>query len=372
MSDINSVLVIGLGTIGKSVVDSLSESVLPKMIYGYDPVSVIISQMSNKYSNFKFTDMKDNFDVIVVCVSVDEGNSFKDMSRLAALSRLIASNVKNKPLVILESTVPIGTTRKAFAPPLLRKGMKVAYCPERFDPGQYHNDIPRVLGGIDSEAISLATAFYNELLRTRVTAVESVEIAEASKLMENSFRLINITWAVELEKILHSEGLDYQKVLDAASTKPFGFMPFNPGLGPAGHCIPVTPFFLDDKHSSMLPLCKNFLNDRVGTIAKRIKKHLPRGSSIHILGSAYKANVTDIRMSQVGSLVDALYGYYHVTVMDAYEKGEEIKFDDMYDAAILAVPHDEILQMEEQLLMTYPVVFDPWRIIKEESKVIYV
>ena len=240
-----------------------------------------------------------------------------DMTYVAAACDAIAVYLRPGSLVILESTTYPGTTEEFVLPKLERPDRKVGrdfflcFSPERVDPGNpvYQTaNIPKVVGGITPECTRLGALLYAQAIET-VVPVSSTQVAEMVKLLENTFRMINIGLVNELALMCDRMGINVWEVIDAAATKPFGFMPFYPGPGLGGHCIPVDPFYLSWKTkqagiearfielagyiNGQMPLfvvekIQNALNDR----AKPVK-----GSHIHLLGMAYKRNIDDVRES---------------------------------------------------------------------------
>jgi len=240
-----------------------------------------------------------------------------DMSYVAAACDAIAAYLRHGSLVILESTTYPGTTEEFVLPKLERPDRKVGrdfflcFSPERVDPGNpvYQTaNIPKVVGGITAECTRLGALLYAQAIET-VVPVSSTQVAEMVKLLENTFRMINIGLVNELALMCDRMGINVWEVIDAAATKPFGFMPFYPGPGLGGHCIPIDPFYLSWKTkqagvearfielagyiNGQMPLfvvekIQNALNDR----AKPLK-----GSHIHLLGMAYKKNIDDVRES---------------------------------------------------------------------------
>ncbi len=240
-----------------------------------------------------------------------------DMSYVAAACEAIARYLRHGSLVILESTTYPGTTEEFVLPMLERPDRKVGrdfflcFSPERVDPGNpvYQTaNIPKVVGGITPECTRLGALLYSQAIE-KVVPVSSTQVAEMVKLLENTFRMINIGLVNEMALMCDRMGINVWEVIDAAATKPFGFMPFYPGPGLGGHCIPIDPFYLSWKTkqagiearfielagyiNGQMPLfvvekIQNALNDR----AKPLK-----GSHIHLLGMAYKKNIDDVRES---------------------------------------------------------------------------
>jgi UDP-N-acetyl-D-glucosamine dehydrogenase len=240
-----------------------------------------------------------------------------DMSYIVSACQAIAKYFSPGKLVILESTTYPGTTDELVLPMLERPGWKageqffLCFSPERVDPGNssYQTaNIPKVVGGITAACTRLGALFYSQALE-KVIPVSSTRVAEMVKLLENTFRMINIGLANEMALMCDRMGLNVWEVIDAAATKPFGFMPFYPGPGLGGHCIPIDPFYLSWKtkqagiEARFIDLAgyinghmPHFVLDKIQNALNDHGKPL-RGSHIHILGVAYKRNIDDVRES---------------------------------------------------------------------------
>jgi UDP-N-acetyl-D-glucosamine dehydrogenase len=240
-----------------------------------------------------------------------------DMSYIVSACQAIAQYFGPGKLVILESTTYPGTTDELVLPMLERPGLKVGeqfflcFSPERVDPGnaQFQTaNIPKVVGGITPACTKLGTLFYSQALET-VVPVSSTRVAEMVKLLENTFRMINIGLVNEMALMCDRMGINVWEVIDAAATKPFGFMPFYPGPGLGGHCIPIDPFYLSWKtkqagiEARFIELAgyingqmPHFVVDKIQNALNDHSKPL-RGSHVHILGAAYKRNIGDVRES---------------------------------------------------------------------------
>jgi UDP-N-acetyl-D-glucosamine dehydrogenase len=240
-----------------------------------------------------------------------------DMSYIVSACQAIAKYFGPAKLVILESTTYPGTTDELVLPMLERPGLKVGeqfflcFSPERVDPGnpQYQTaNIPKVVGGITPACTKLGALFYSQALQ-KVVPVSSTSVAEMVKLLENTFRMINIGLVNEMALMCDRMGINVWEVIDAAATKPFGFMPFYPGPGLGGHCIPIDPFYLSWKtkqagiEARFIELAgyingqmPHFVVDKIQNALNDHSKPL-KGSHIHVLGVAYKRNIDDVRES---------------------------------------------------------------------------
>lgn len=274
----------------------------------------------------EYTAAKDA-DVIVLCVPTPYHNDAPDLSYIEAAARQIAQYLTPGTLVILESTTYPGTTEELLLPILeevsgLRGGvdLQVAFSPERIDPGNptygLHNT-PKIVGGLTPEATERAASFYGGFVE-KVVRVSGPKAAEMAKLLENTFRHINIALVNELAILSQDLGVDVWEVIDAAASKPFGFMPFYPGPGVGGHCIPVDPMYLSWRvkqfggAAKFIDLARDvnagmplYVVQRVQDLLNDREKSL-KGSKILILGVAYKPNISDMRESPALPLIDLL------------------------------------------------------------------
>ncbi len=279
-------------------------------------------------------------DAIIVCVPtpLDEGGE-PDLGYVRATTEAIAPCLRPGQLVVLESTTYPGTTEEILKPQLDASGLEcgtdyfLAYSPEREDPGNPDfgmATIPKVVGGADAESLETALALYGSVVRTTVP-VSSTRVAEASKLTENIFRAVNIALVNELKMIFDSMEIDVNEVLDAASTKPFGFMRFTPGPGWGGHCIPVDPFYLAWKaersgnQARFIRLAgeinrevPEFVLGKLGSALEARGRELA-GARVLIVGLAYKKDVADPRESPAFEILSRLE-----------ELGAEVSYHDPY------------------------------------------
>jgi UDP-N-acetyl-D-glucosamine dehydrogenase len=266
-------------------------------------------------------------DAIIICVPTPlRKTKDPDMSYILAAGEEIKKYARSGQLIILESTTYPGTTDEVLLPMIEETGLKLdedfflAFSPERVDPGnpqfQTHN-IPKVVGGVSEDSTQIAALLYSQIVE-KVHTVSSARVAEAAKLWENTFRAINIGMANEMAKLCRTLGIDTWEVVKAAATKPFGFMPFYPGPGIGGHCIPLDPHYLSWKarqhgfdskfitlaeeiNSSMPKYVVELVRDALNDQQKSVK-----GSKILVLGVAYKKDIDDIRESPALSIIDLL------------------------------------------------------------------
>jgi UDP-N-acetyl-D-glucosamine dehydrogenase len=240
-----------------------------------------------------------------------------DMSYVVSATDAIAEYIHPGLLVMLESTTYPGTTDELLLPKLANSGLEVGkdfflcFSPERVDPGnpKYRtSNIPKVVGGITAACTEIGALFYGQALE-KIVPVSSTRVAEMVKLLENTFRMINIGLANEMALMCSRMNIDVWEVIDAAATKPFGFMPFYPGPGLGGHCIPIDPFYLSWKskeagiEARFIELA-GYINGRMPEfVVEKIQNALNdfaksvRGSRVHVLGIAYKRDIDDVRES---------------------------------------------------------------------------
>ncbi len=268
-----------------------------------------------------------HMDVIIICVPTPLKRKYTpDISYILSAVKTIRGFLKKNTLIVLESTTYPGTTRELIKPHLESSGLKagkdfyLSFSPERIDPGNKHYDvtrIPKVVGGLTQVDGELTKLLYGKVIKT-VHMVSSAEAAEMTKLLENSFRIINIGWINEVAMMCHKMGINVWEVIEAAKTKPFGFMPFYPGLGVGGHCIPDDPLYLYWKakhhgfHSKFIKLSADinanmpqYAVERLAEILKRKKKGLTK-SKVLVIGVTYKKDVKDLRKSPSLKLIELL------------------------------------------------------------------
>ena len=285
-----------------------------------------------------------NADAILMCVPTPLTEAREpDLSYVISSTQTISQILRPGQLIILESTTYPGTTRDVILPELEKTGLEVgkdfflAYSPEREDPGNPDfsaSGIPKVVGGYDPASCDLAALLYEPAVK-QIIPVSSCEIAEACKILENTYRAVNIALVNELKVMYDRMGIDVWEVIDAAKTKPFGFSAFYPGPGLGGHCIPIDPFYLSwlaRKHgmstrfvelageiNSAMP---QYVMQRLALALNELSKPI-RGSKVAILGIAYNPNVDDTRESPSFALMEELL-----------KQGAEISYNDPYVARL--------------------------------------
>ena len=266
-------------------------------------------------------------DAVIVCVPTPlVAEREPDLTYVRESAETIASVLREGQLVVLESTTYPGTTREELLPRLERSGLEVgegfflAYSPERIDPGRSNHTVattPKVVGGMTSACLERATELYGEIC-DEVVPVSSPEAAELSKLLENIFRSVNIALVNELAQLTERLNIDVWEVIDASSTKPFGFMRFEPGPGMGGHCLPVDPFYLaykarqHDFATEFVELAGKINQAQPLFCVSRIQRALNdreravKGANVLIVGVAYKSGVADLRESPALKIIDHL------------------------------------------------------------------
>jgi UDP-N-acetyl-D-glucosamine dehydrogenase len=279
-------------------------------------------------------------DAIIICVPTPLRKTKEpDISYILAAAEQIQQNLRRGQLIILESTTYPGTTDEVLLPMFVERGLELdadfllAFSPERVDPGnpqfQTHN-IPKVVGGCTDDSTEAAAALYGEIVKD-VHAVSSARVAEAAKLLENTFRAVNIGMANEMARLCYALGIDTWEVIRAAATKPFGFMPFYPGPGIGGHCIPLDPHYLSWKAR------QHGFDSRFIGLAEEVNSRMPdhvvqliadglndeskalKGSRVLLLGVAYKKDIDDVRESPALSIIDRLRA-----------KGADVRYHDPF------------------------------------------
>ena len=266
-------------------------------------------------------------DAIIICVPTPLRKTKEpDVSFILAAAEQIKQRLRRGQLIILESTTYPGTTDEVLLPMLLETGLKLdddfllAFSPERVDPGnpqfKTHN-IPKVVGGVTDDSTETAAFLYSQIVND-VHAVSSARVAEAAKLLENTFRAVNIGMANEMARLCYALNIDTWEVIRAAATKPFGFMPFYPGPGIGGHCIPLDPHYLSWKAR------QHGFDSRFIGLAEEVNSRMPehvvqlisdglnddrksmKGARVLLLGVAYKKDIDDVRESPALSIIDRL------------------------------------------------------------------
>ena len=302
--------------------------------------------------------------IYLICVPTPlDGYRKPDMSHIQGAAKTIAKVLKPGDLVILESTVKPGATRNYLLPILVNesgldsKSFYLAFSPERIDPRNEQwnlRNTPKIISGIDEKSMLLAIEFYSKFIE-KLVKCDSLEVAEMAKLLENTFRLINISFVNELSVFCNKVGIDITKVIAAATTKPYGFTPFYPSIGIGGHCIPVDPVYLltnalDNEASlNMVEAALNVNNVMPRYFASWAEKEIGslNEKKILVIGVAYKANISDVRETPAESLVLELKTKganvsWHDDLVKVWKGEKSVELSDDFDLAIIAARHDYI------------------------------
>lgn len=346
-------------------------------------------------------------DAVSICVPTPLDEYMQpDISYVVNSTKSIAEYLHRGMLVVLESTTYPGTTEEVVKPILEESGLKcgedffLAFSPERVDPGNKKfktKNTPKVVGGVTGECTEIAAALYRNVLEGEIYQVSSPAVAEMEKILENTFRNINIALANEMAILCKRMGIDIWEVIDAASTKPYGFMPFYPGPGLGGHCIPIDPYYLTWKareynyHTKLIEVSgeinnymPEFVVENIMKILNKNKKAL-NGANVLLLGVAYKKDIDDYRESPVLKLVEILEREgAKVTVNDPFipvfkhggktYKTSPVGDDDIRNADIVVITTDHSCYDYENILKNAKVIYDTrnaMRHIKEGREKIY-
>jgi UDP-N-acetyl-D-glucosamine dehydrogenase len=336
-------------------------------------------------------------DAVIICVPTPLNQHHEpDLSFVTGTVKSIAPWLREGQLIVLESTTYPGTTEEVVVPlleagnprglkvsrSLEEPGVHVAFSPEREDPGNTdvaRHDIPKVVGGCCPAATQLASAIYGAIFR-RVVPVSSPAVAEMTKLLENIYRCVNIALVNELKQLCMRMGIDIHEVIDAAKTKPFGFQAFYPGPGLGGHCIPIDPFYLSwkarqfDFRTRFIELAgavntdmPYFVIEQIAAALNEQRKSI-KGSSILVLGVAYKRDIDDLRESPSLTIIELLR-----------EKGAAVAYNDPffatvgqgrhYDLNMTNTPLDNLGQYDAVVIVTDHSTYD-YRAIVEQSQLV--
>jgi UDP-N-acetyl-D-glucosamine dehydrogenase len=342
----------------------------------------------------------EKMDAVIICVPTPLNEYHEpDLSYITGTAESIAPHLQPGQLVILESTTYPGTTEEVLVPILEsgnKKGLKasrggesdsqsffVAFSPEREDPGNQtvaRRDIPKVIGGSDPKASDLASVLYSAIFN-RTVPVSSPAAAEMTKLLENIYRCVNIALVNELKLLCLRMGLDIWEVIEAASTKPFGFHPFYPGPGLGGHCIPVDPFYLSwkakqwDFRTRFIELAgeinTNMPYHVLESVGRALNQHRKavNGSKVLVLGVAYKKDIDDLRESPALTIIELLQ-----------KEGAEVSYNDpyfpevgrgrKYDLQMKCAPLENLGQYDCVLIVTDHSDYDYQQIVRESKLVV--
>jgi len=343
--DLNTDLVKALNS-GVSHIEGISDSALKSLL------------SNNTYSASTDASVLNGCDVVVIAVPTPLTEARDpDLSYVHAAVELIRNYVKSPTLVINESTSYPGTLRKEIAGRITAITHLYASSPERVDPGNTEwgtRNTPRLIGGITPEAVTKAKEFYSSFC-DKVIEVSSPEVAEAAKIFENTFRQVNIALVNEFVQIADALGISGREVLDAAATKPYGFMEFNPGPGVGGHCIPVDPTYLAYVANEVgvpATFIKRANEVNLAMPAYVVKRVIAgaggsvKGKSVVVVGVSYKANVADTRETPAASIIDLLREAgasvsWHDPLVGSW-RGESSAALGACDVAVVVTKHDVV------------------------------
>ena len=341
---------IALLSSGKSIIEDLTDDVIKKRI------------VSKSYIPTTNQEVISQSDIVLICVPTPLSHDHKpDLAALISATTTVGKNLKAGSLVIVESTIEPGTCRNVLLPILIRESglteseLELAYSPERIDPTNKKwsiNNTPKLVAGFTESAAKNAESFYGKFINS-ITRCSSLEIAETAKLLENSFRLINISFINELAIFCHKIGIDISEVITAASTKPYGFMPFYPSIGIGGHCIPVDPIYLANAAKAVgaptkfIDLAAQINQEMPGYFVGRAEEKLGglKAKKVLVIGVSYKPNVADIRETPVESLIFGLKQKdaqvsWHDDLVKTWNGENSVALSSDFDLAIIATPHD--------------------------------
>jgi UDP-N-acetyl-D-glucosamine dehydrogenase len=329
-----------------------------------------------------------DMDVVILCVPTPYTKAKQpDLTYVVRAGQDLQRFLHPGMLVILESTTYPGTTQELLLPLLEQSGLRcgqdfeLAYSPERVDPGNKQfglKNTPKIVGGVTEEATELAAQFYAHVA-DRVVPVSGPRVAEMAKLLENTFRHVNIALANEMAILCGKLGIDIWEVIDASSTKPFGFMPFYPGPGVGGHCIPIDPYYFawkvqeEEAQARFIQLAgeindrmPEFVVEKVGDVLNERGKSV-RGSRVLVLGVSYKKDVGDVRESPAIKVIDRLQ-----------RKGAEVTYHDPFverldhgglDLKSTPLTPESIAAADCVLILTHHQCL-PWKKVVDKAKLI--
>lgn len=321
--------------------------------------------LSKKYSASSDFSLVAKVSVVVICVPTPlNKRKLPDLSLLKLACRSIAPHLLENTLIVTESTSYPGTLRNLMIPIINKykktnvNNLKFAVSPERINPGDLswnQKNTPRLVGAVDQYSLEQALDFYNSFCQ-KVVSVDSPEIAEAAKLLENSFRLVNIALVNEFSKILEISKININDVINAASTKPYGYMPFRSGVGVGGHCIPVDPIYFSWWAESLgvnaqIIKTASKINEKMPEfVAKKAIQIIGRGVKkprVLLIGVAYKPNINDTRNTPALAIRDYLIQNnvkvaWHDTVVNNWLNSESVDISWKCDLAILVTKHSNM------------------------------
>ena len=334
---------------GKSVIEDISDADIAKAL------------ISKKYIPTSDQEVISKSQVILICVPTPLNQNHKpDLEPLISAMKTVGQNLCKGSLIIVESTIEPGTCRKILLPILVHESgfkesaFEFAYSPERIDPTNRTwtiKNTPKLVAGLRDSSVKNASEFYGKFI-DNVTTCSTLEIAETAKLLENSFRFINISFINELSIFCQKIGIDVLEVISAASTKPYGFMPFYPSIGVGGHCIPVDPLYLANNAREIgapirfIELADQINQEMPGYFVGRAEEKVGglKSKKVLVVGVSYKPNVADVRESPVEALIAGLKQkgaqvFWHDDLVKEWNGEKSVALSNEYDLAIIATPH---------------------------------
>jgi UDP-N-acetyl-D-glucosamine dehydrogenase len=390
------VAILGLGYVGLPLAETFSWGGFPVLGFDIDPAKISALKQGRSYIGHICADRVGELlesgrfdataeptrladaDALIICVPTPLGDAREpDLSYVVSTARTIRAQLRKGQLVVLESSTFPGTTDDIVRPILEESGLKagedffLAYSPEREDPGNRDfatRNIPKVVGGTDAASRELAVALYTPVVEG-VVPVSSARVAEACKILENTYRAVNIALVNELKVVFEAMGIDVWEVIEAAKTKPFGFQAFYPGPGLGGHCIPIDPFYLT------WAARKAGVNTRFIELAGEINAQMPshvvdrvaealnvagkpvKGSKVCVLGVAYKKDVDDPRESPAFPIMELLK-----------QRGAEVSYNDPHVDTLPAMRHHSIRLTSQPLTADYLTGLDCVLVITDHTK----
>jgi len=392
---IDAYITAGFGALGFDVDTSKTDTLNQGRSYiahiGHDTIQRWLDR--DKFEATTDMDRLAEADVILICVPTPLSESRDpDLKYVEMTAEAISKRLRPGQMVVLESTTYPGTTKDVLLPILEKSGLTagkdffLAYSPEREDPGNPDftaGTIPKVVGGLEANSLKLAKRFYEQAI-TKVIPVNSCEVAEACKILENTYRSVNIAMVNELKVLFQKIGIDVWEVIEAAKTKPFGYQAFYPGPGLGGHCIPIDPFYLswvarkNDTPTRFIELAGEvntsmplYVINKTAEALNSVKKPI-HGSKIGILGMAYKKDIDDPRESPSFKLMELLL-----------ERGADISYCDPHIPELPGMRHYDLPAMTSKLptpeyfasldcalIATDHTLFDWDEIVKHSSLVV--
>ena len=372
--------VIGQGYVGLPL--SLAAAKSGFKVFGVDVNQNIVNQLNSGTTNIEDVDLVSlkellkngsyspttDFSVVVessvvlICVPTPlQDNRKPDLIYLMSAVKSVGEYLSKGSLVIIESTVAPGTTRSLVVPILEKESglnvneFYVAFSPERIDPQNKTWNVkntPKLVSGLTERASVTAIEFYSKFI-DKIVGCNSIEVAEMAKLLENSFRLVNISFINEISITCQKLGIDITDVIKAASTKPYGFMSFYPSIGVGGHCIPVDPIYLAEKAreigapTKLIDLADEINKKMPSYFVKRSEEKIGglNGKKVLVLGVSYKPNIADVRETPVEALIVCLKDKgakvsWHDDLVKEWNGDKSVAISSNFDLAILATPHD--------------------------------